>query len=412
MNEMETQLTDFLTYFETHGRDETVLRCVYIYGGAGCGKTTFASTVLKKNNYDFISYTAGDLRNKTIIEALNIYNMACSNVMSSFLNGGKGAPRRKLAVLMDEIECMNTGDKGGINALIKLVRPKRTKKQKLDDTTYIPIICIGNLTVDKKITELMKCSLVLQMPAPSEELRRSILAERLCGETEAVHESVLCYAGGDLNKLSNMCNIIRAFGGDVVRHFERKKESFDTKQIALQLLRAPLPLKEHADLSEPDRTIVAMLWHENVADHVSGTEVYGDILEKLCFADFIDRATFQKQIWQFNEMSSVLKTFYANTDLHRSRRPNPPKTVRFTKILTKYSTEYNNAVFVQRLCQDTGLDKSDLLTTVTHLRQTRPAEEITRYFDVESITAVDISRLLRFLDKLRCPALAASTDDD
>ena len=30
---------------------------------------------------------------------------------------------------MDEIDGMNSGDKGGINSLIKLIRPKKTKKQ-------------------------------------------------------------------------------------------------------------------------------------------------------------------------------------------------------------------------------------------------------------------------------------------
>jgi len=36
---------------------------------------------------------------------------------------------------MDEIDGMNNGDKGGINALIKLIRPKKTKKQKQDFDT-------------------------------------------------------------------------------------------------------------------------------------------------------------------------------------------------------------------------------------------------------------------------------------
>ena len=37
---------------------------------------------------------------------------------------------------MDEIDGMNNGDKGGINSLIKLIRPKKTKKQKLEEVTF------------------------------------------------------------------------------------------------------------------------------------------------------------------------------------------------------------------------------------------------------------------------------------
>ena len=32
---------------------------------------------------------------------------------------------------------------------------------------------------------------------------------------------------------------------------------------------------------------------------------YDKILENICFADYIDRITFQKQIWQFNEMNET-----------------------------------------------------------------------------------------------------------
>ena len=57
---------------------------------------------------------------------------------------------------MDEIDGMNNGDKGGINSLIKLIRPKKTKKQKTEEITNNIIICISNYQVDKKIKELIK----------------------------------------------------------------------------------------------------------------------------------------------------------------------------------------------------------------------------------------------------------------
>ena len=51
---------------------------------------------------------------------------------------------KHIAIVMDEIDGMNSGDKGGINSLIKLIRPKKTKKQKTEEITSNPIICIGN----------------------------------------------------------------------------------------------------------------------------------------------------------------------------------------------------------------------------------------------------------------------------
>ena len=85
-------------------------------------------------------------------------------------------------------------------------------------------------------------------------------------------------------------------------------------------------------------------------------------LDNICFADYIDRITFQKQIWQFNEMSSLIKTF-KNSKMYHKTQPHLEynSDVRFTKVLTKYSTEYNNYLFIQKLCQKLGMDKKDLV---------------------------------------------------
>ena len=53
---------------------------------------------------------------------------------------------------------------------------------------------------------------------------------------------------------------------------------------------------------------------------------YIKILNNICFADYIDRITFQKQIWQFNEMSSEVKTFY-NNKLYHDKFSDKPKKV-------------------------------------------------------------------------------------
>ena len=86
--------------------------------------------ILKELNFDVIRYDAGDIRNKSIIDTITTHNMSDKNVMSMFHK-----KIRKIAIVMDEIDGMNNGDKGGINNLIKLIRPKKTKKQRLEDAT-------------------------------------------------------------------------------------------------------------------------------------------------------------------------------------------------------------------------------------------------------------------------------------
>ena len=68
-----------------------------------------------------------EIRNKNVINEITKYNMSNVNVVTMFQK------KKKIVILMDEIDGMNNGDKGGINALIKIIRPKKTKKQKQEE---------------------------------------------------------------------------------------------------------------------------------------------------------------------------------------------------------------------------------------------------------------------------------------
>ena len=65
-------------------------------------------------------------------------------------------------------------------------------------------------------------------------------------------------------------------------------------------------------------------------------------------------------------MSSLIKTFY-NNHLYQKNYGEKnivfnPTDVRFTKVLTKYSTEYNNSIFIQNLCKQLNMDIKDMFS--------------------------------------------------
>ena len=167
------EIKDVLKDFEQTKGDLFKKRGLYIYGAPGCGKTTFVMRLLKEAGYDVVMYDAGDIRNKTIIDTIAKNNMAEKNIVSLFHK--KAQP---IAIVMDEIDGMNNGDKGGINALIRLIRPKKTKKQRLEDTTRSPVICISNYHVDKKIKELMKVCHTFELKTPTTSQISQILAKQ------------------------------------------------------------------------------------------------------------------------------------------------------------------------------------------------------------------------------------------
>ena len=57
-------------------------------------------------------------------------------------------------------------------------------------------------------------------------------------------------------------------------------------------------------------------------------------------------------------MSSIIKTLYNNKILFDDEtKKNQIGDVRFTKVLTKYSTEYNNMIFINNMCENLQMEK-------------------------------------------------------
>jgi len=411
--ESEKVFRDALEHFEKNKKNQLVKRGIYLYGPPGCGKTLFVQKILKNMSYDIIKYDAGDVRNKSIVEKITKHNMSDKNVLSLFQKKTK-----KLVIMMDEIDGMNSGDKGGINTLIKLIRPKKTKKQKKEETTMTPIVCIGSCHIDKKIKEMIKICVSIKLELPTNNEVNKIIGMLMPKLENELKEKMVLYIDGDLRKLKSTYDIYKnqesILKNQLVQNmFQQKNYNEDVKNIIKKLLNNNYNLDQHNELmNETDRTSVGLLYHENIIDvleHIpkeNAIPFYNKILNNVCFSDYIDRITFQKQIWIFNEMSSLIKTFY-NNHLYQKEYGekniifNPPN-VRFTKVLTKYSTEYNNSIFIQNLCKQLNMDIKDMFSLWIDLKNKYTIEEIIELFDNENyeISKLDINRIYRFLNIL------------
>ena len=402
-------IKEILKAFDKNRDNLLFKKGIYVYGEPGTGKTTFVTNILKELDYDIIKYDAGDIRNTSVIEDITQHNMSDRNIMSLF-----NKKVRRIAIIMDEIDGMNNGDKGGINTLIKLIRQKKTKKQKLEEVTINPIICIGNYRVDKKIKELMKVCNTVELKTPTKPQISEIIKKILPSLPYNFTDQFISYVQGDLRKLNSICNIYKnkpdLFKEDTIEDiFQTKSYNDDTKKITNKLINNYYCINDHINImNETDRTSVGLLWHENIIEVIDKLDknisipFYINQLDNICFADYIDRITFQKQIWQFNEMSSLIKTFKNNKNYHESFNKKQifnPAEVRFTKVLTKYSTEYNNTLFIQKLCQKLGMDKKDLFGFFIDLKNKYEDTHILSIFENYEITKLDINRIYRYLEK-------------
>jgi hypothetical protein len=303
------------------------------------------------------------------------------------------------------------------------VRPKKTKKQKLEENTMNPIICIGNYRVDKKIKELMKVCNIFELKKPTgpqiHKLLESIDFPKI---NKTMISPLVEHIQGDMRKLQFIQKIYndnpKTLNENLIKHILLLKSyNEDSKNITKLLINEHIPIDKHNTImNETDRTIIALIWHENIVDVISkypqneSYPFYLKILNNMCFADYMDRITFQNQIWQFNEMSSLIKTFYNNKLYHETftNKTKFDSEVRFTKVLTKYSTEYNNQLFIYNMSQKLDMDKKDLTAFFQELRlfygkdfynQADKINIVEQLFEDYSINKLDIKRMYRYLDK-------------
>ena len=415
-NKIKKEIQEFVLNFDEICETNTQKRGIYIYGPHGSGKTHFVEKLLNEIDYDIIKYDAGDSRNKHLIESLNSDNISTKNVMSMFKK-----KESKLAIIMDEIDGMNSNDKGGLSSLIKLIRQKKTKKQKLENKTNIPIICVGNTFNDKKIRELMNVCNVYELKSPSNTQIKSFLKKEMDNYdnlSKKMEDCMIDYIQGDLRKMKKFKELYENNKQLLdekyfFKIFQKKHYNDDAKRITHELINKRVYIEEHNKyMNDTERTIVALLWHENIVDKLKNVSLnkslpfYCKVLDNICYADYTDRITFQNQIWQLNEMTSLLKTFYNNKIYHDTFNPKYKNydEIRFTKVLTKYSTEYNNNIFISGLCQSLNLERSDVLCFFEEIRQLQKVSP-TVYTEIETklsendINKLDIRRIYRYLDK-------------
>lgn len=405
-------LENLMREFDLHKNNSLYKRGIYVYGPPGSGKSYFVNEVLTNMGYDVIKYNAVENRGN-IITTITGHEITDNNIMKCFYR-----KKQKIAIMVTEIGSMAASDKAVLADLIKLLRPKKTKKQKLEQSSMVPIICIGQTHNDKKIQDLCKGCNIIEITKPTISEISLIIHNSMTNIADRpdIIRNLANFINGDLHVLKNI-NDINITSSQLIETYnlpdlvQFKTSNIDTNNVICMLMQTKYNLNNHLEIiNETDRATVALLWHENVVDTINSMPLsvslpfYMRQLENICFADYIYRVTFQKQIWQFNEMSSLIKTF-KNSVHYTSTFPNAPvpkpSDIRFTKVLTKYATEYGNINFIHGLCNTLSMGKRDLFSFVTeHFRGVSSPEIETELLEIYDITPLDIKRITNYINYL------------
>ena len=131
------------TGFKLAGKDGSgVFRAIILHGPPGIGKTTAAHLVAKLEGYDIVERNASDTRSKKLIEDGLRGVLSTNSLHGYFAGDGKQVEgsRKKLVLIMDEVDGMSAGDRGGVGALAAVCKK-----------TEVPMILICN---DRKLPKM------------------------------------------------------------------------------------------------------------------------------------------------------------------------------------------------------------------------------------------------------------------
>ena len=129
--------------FKKPGKDGWgVFRAMILHGPPGIGKTTAAHLAAKLEGYDIRESNASDTRSKKLVETGLKGVLDTTSLLGYFAGDGKEveSEKKRLVLIMDEVDGMSAGDRGGVGALAAVCRK-----------TNIPIILICN---DRKLPKM------------------------------------------------------------------------------------------------------------------------------------------------------------------------------------------------------------------------------------------------------------------
>lgn len=179
-----------------------------LYGPPGIGKTTIANIILREFDYDVIEFNSSDVRNQRLIKEKITEILGKVNVLDLMVHKHKN-----IGIIMDEIDGMSSGDRGGMSELIKLMYPfKGNKKKTKNFSSKTPFVCVSNTVAEKKFNDIKKNSVVVKLSEPNKFSMKKLIEKIMKLEKfkmdEVMMNNIIKHSQYDYRRLINILEYI------------------------------------------------------------------------------------------------------------------------------------------------------------------------------------------------------------
>ncbi|KAF7805771.1 replication factor C subunit 1 [Senna tora] len=319
--------------------DTGAKKAVLLSGTPGIGKTTSAKLVSQMLGFQAIEVNASDSRGKAdskIVKGISGSN--ANSIKELVTNKAMGAnmdraKHSKTVLIMDEVDGMSAGDRGGVADLISSIKISK-----------IPIICICNDRYSQKLKSLVNYCLLLTFRKPTKQQMAKRLVQVAKAEGLQVNEIALEElaerVNGDmrmaLNQLHYMSLSMSVINYDDIRQrlLSSSKDEDISPFTAVDKLfgfnASKLKMDERINLSMSDPDLVPLLIQENYINYrpslaskddngLKRMKLIASAAESIADGDIVNVQIRRYRQWQLSQASSLASSIIPASLLHGQR---------------------------------------------------------------------------------------------
>ena len=339
----------------------------FIYGPGGIGKTTLARVMLRHSNYHIYELNSGEVRSKKRIE--DILEKILNNHSVSMMK--KKNRQQTLGIVMDEIDGMSCGDRGGLHELFSIVQ-----KQFENGIMVNPVICVSDRPYDKKLPKELYQEFQVRRPSESDIVTR---LRAICDMEGVLVDDITLmwitkYGKQDVRRTIHFLQeVVYCFGNepgreltiddvnavkDITMHTVADYNLFD---ITRTVFARNASLDRLHDMYRTDPYLVRMMVYENVPlqyqqkdwrlppdtttdafsvnSHLPTDDAYNDVLHHLCVSSVL---VANGNPWELSYAMSAMTCGVANHRIAtQPSKTSTAKKIQFTNTLTKTASQTN-----------------------------------------------------------------------
>jgi replication factor C subunit 1 len=309
--EQEVLLTPSSKGPKPKSTENSKARAALISGPPGIGKTTACRLLSLESGFKVMEMNASDIRSKKQIQDL----VSASSVSHSLTMQGDIV---KNLIIMDEVDGMSAGDRGGVAALIQVIKSTRN-----------PIICICNDRQSPKIKSLINYCYDIRFSKPNklQVTRRMVQILRNEGiqvEPNAV-EFFVETTGNDIRQVLTAFDMWSRNYGEMT--YMQAKNRFKTVQkdttcmvsnfeAASRLFNSTemkrLTHKERIDLAFIDYDLIPLIVQENYLNALDSSDLrkMQEAADSIALADLMSKEIYANGNW------SLLPSYLQESCIH------------------------------------------------------------------------------------------------